>query len=139
MSCKMKIEQLKEAVAWGDDEVKSGECVRATARPSWQRVIGPFTAPLSPPADKELLLRSQEEVQRLQRRAGRHQEKRDKIERHNWRLGELLERRSRELQSRLGQLAAQRRKHILELTTHIFPTLEEKQGSRSEFRTRYQG
>ncbi|KAK2892326.1 beclin 1-associated autophagy-related key regulator [Channa argus] len=103
MSCKMKIEQLKEAVAWGNEEVKS---------------------------DKELLLRSQEESQRLQRRAGRHQEKRDKIERHNRRLGELLERRGRDLQNRLNQLAALRREHILELTTHIFPTQEEKQGSR---------
>lgn len=83
------------------------------------------------PIDKELLLRSQEEAQRLQRRAGRHQEKRDKIERHNRRLGELLEKRSRELQSRLSQLAGLRREHILELTTHIFPTQEEKQGSRS--------
>ena len=27
MSCKMKIEQLKEAVAWGSEEVKSGESV----------------------------------------------------------------------------------------------------------------
>uniref|UniRef100_UPI003AAF2B1E beclin 1-associated autophagy-related key regulator n=1 Tax=Centroberyx gerrardi TaxID=166262 RepID=UPI003AAF2B1E len=103
MSCKMKIEQLKEAITWGNEEVKS---------------------------DKDLLLRSQEESQRLQRRAGRHQEKRDKIERHNRRLGELLERRGRELQGRLGQLAALRRQHILELTTHIFPTQEEKQGSR---------
>uniref|UniRef100_A0A3B4ZGR8 Autophagy related 14 n=1 Tax=Stegastes partitus TaxID=144197 RepID=A0A3B4ZGR8_9TELE len=102
MSCKMKIEQLKEAVAWGNEEVKN----------------------------KELLVRSQEEAQRLQRRAVRHQEKRDKIERHNRRLGELLERRSKEQQSRLSQLAALRREHILELTTHIFPTQEEKQGSR---------
>eukprot|EP00064_Thunnus_orientalis_P019585 superscaffoldBa00004961_g19708 len=103
MSCKMKIEQLKEAVAWGNEEMKS---------------------------DKGVLLRSQEESQRLQRRAGRHQEKRDKIERHNRRLGELLERRSRELLVRLGQLAALRRENILELTTHIFPTQEEKLGSR---------
>uniref|UniRef100_G3NIP0 Autophagy related 14 n=1 Tax=Gasterosteus aculeatus aculeatus TaxID=481459 RepID=G3NIP0_GASAC len=103
MSCKMKIEQLKEAVAGGNAEVKG---------------------------DKELLLRCQEESQRLQRRAGRHQEKRDKIERHNGRLGDLLERRSRELQGRLGQLAALRRDHILELTTHIFHTQEDKQGSR---------
>ncbi|XP_028993876.1 beclin 1-associated autophagy-related key regulator isoform X2 [Betta splendens] len=103
MSCKMKIEQLKEAVAWGSKEVKS---------------------------DKELLLLSQGESQRLQHRAGRHQEKRDKIERHNRRLGELLEKRSKDLQSRLSQLADLRREHILELTTHIFPTQEEKQGSR---------
>uniref|UniRef100_A0A3Q3JHM5 Autophagy related 14 n=1 Tax=Monopterus albus TaxID=43700 RepID=A0A3Q3JHM5_MONAL len=102
MSCTMKIRQLKEAVAWANEELKN----------------------------KELLQHSQEESQRLQRRAGRHQEKRDKIERHNRRLGELLERRSRELQSRLSQLAALRREHILELTTHMFPTQEEKQGSR---------
>ncbi|KAM4723228.1 beclin 1-associated autophagy-related key regulator isoform 1-T1 [Anableps anableps] len=103
MLFKIKSEQLKEAVAWGNEEVKSY---------------------------RDLLLRSQEETQRLQRRAGRHQEKRDKIERHNRRLVELLERRSREHQSKLSQLAALRREHILELTTHIFPMQEEKQGSR---------
>lgn len=103
MSCRMKIEQLKEAVAAANEEVKG---------------------------DKELLLRSQDEAQRLQRRAGRHQDKRDKIERHNRRLGELLDRRGRELQSKLGQLAELRRGHILELSTHIFPTQEDKQGSR---------
>ncbi|XP_076022176.1 beclin 1-associated autophagy-related key regulator [Genypterus blacodes] len=103
MSCKMKIKQLKEAITWGNEEVKS---------------------------DKDLLLHSQEESQRLQRRAGRHQEKRDKIKRHNRRLGELLDRRSKELHVRLGQLGALRREHILELTTFIFPTQEEKQGSR---------
>lgn len=93
---------------------------------------GLTAAAVSPPAtDKELLLRSQEEAQRLQRRAGRHQEKRDKIERHNRRLGELLERRTRELQNKLSQLAALRREHILELTSRIFPMQEEKQGSRS--------
>uniref|UniRef100_A0A3P9IJV4 Autophagy related 14 n=1 Tax=Oryzias latipes TaxID=8090 RepID=A0A3P9IJV4_ORYLA len=92
-----------EPVAWGNEEVKN---------------------------DKELLLRSQEEAQRLQRRAVRHQEKRDKIERHNRRLGELLERRARELQNKLSQLAALRREHTLELTTRIFPMQEEKQGSR---------
>ncbi|KAM6973454.1 beclin 1-associated autophagy-related key regulator [Aplochiton taeniatus] len=103
MSCKMKIEQLKEAIGCGNEEVKSG---------------------------KELLLRSQDESQRLQRRASRHQEKRDKINRHNRRLGELLEKRGKELQGRLEQLAGVRRGHIMELTTHICPTQEEKQGSR---------
>ncbi|XP_067099016.1 beclin 1-associated autophagy-related key regulator [Osmerus mordax] len=103
MSCKMKIEQLKEAICGGNEEVKSG---------------------------KELQLRSQEESQRLQRRASRHQEKRDKIDRHNRRLGELLEKRGRELQARLELLAEVRRGHILELTTHIFLTQEDKQGSR---------
>ncbi|XP_047201893.1 beclin 1-associated autophagy-related key regulator [Girardinichthys multiradiatus] len=103
MLFKIKIEQLKEAVAWGNGEVKH---------------------------NREVLLRSQEEALRLQRRAVRHQEKRDKIERHNRRLGELLERRNREHQSKLSQLAALRREHILELTTHIFTMQEEKQGSR---------
>ncbi|MCJ8736810.1 hypothetical protein PDJAM_G00016670 [Pangasius djambal] len=108
MSCKMKIEQLKEAICSGNEEVKSG---------------------------KDLLLRSQEEGQRLQRRASRHQEKRDKIERHNRRLSELLEKRNKELQSRLEALAEVRRDHILELTTYIFPTQEEKQGSRDPAET----
>ncbi|KAI7804995.1 beclin 1-associated autophagy-related key regulator, partial [Triplophysa rosa] len=103
MSCKMKIQQMKEAFCTGNEEVKSG---------------------------RELLLRSQEEGQRLQRRASRHQEKRDKIKRHNQKLGELLEKRSKELQGRLEALAEVRREHILELTTHIFRIQEEKQGSR---------
>ncbi|XP_006800653.1 beclin 1-associated autophagy-related key regulator [Neolamprologus brichardi] len=103
MSCKMKVEQLKEAVAWGNEEARH---------------------------DNERLSRCQEDVQRLQRRAVRHGEKRDKIERHNRRLGELMEKRSRDLQSRLSQLAALRREHIRDLTTHIFPMQEEKLGSR---------
>ncbi|KAM8833129.1 beclin 1-associated autophagy-related key regulator [Synchiropus picturatus] len=103
MSCKIKIEQLKEAVARGNEEVKS---------------------------ERELLLRSQEDGQRLQRRASRHQQKEEKIERHNRRLGELMERRRSELQERLETLAALRREHIAELTRHIFPIQEEKQGSR---------
>uniref|UniRef100_A0A3Q0T4B5 Autophagy related 14 n=1 Tax=Amphilophus citrinellus TaxID=61819 RepID=A0A3Q0T4B5_AMPCI len=102
MSCKMKVEQLKEAVAWGGEEAKNNE----------------------------RLSRCQEDVQRLQRRAIRHSEKRDKIERHNRRLGELMEKRGRDLQSRLSQLATLRREHIRELTSHIFPMQEEKQGSR---------
>ncbi|XP_014881457.1 beclin 1-associated autophagy-related key regulator-like [Poecilia latipinna] len=104
MLFKKKRDQLKEAVAWGNEEVKSY---------------------------RELLLRSQEETQRLQRRAGRHQEKRDKIDRHNRRLVELLERRSREQHNKLSQLAALRRDHIQELITHIFHMQEEKQSSRS--------
>ncbi|XP_056446916.1 beclin 1-associated autophagy-related key regulator isoform X1 [Gadus chalcogrammus] len=99
MACKMKIEQLKEAVAWGNEEVCSG---------------------------KELLLRSQEESGRLQRRASRHQEKRDKMERHTRRLAELLERRGRELGQRLESLAQVRREQVLDLTAHVFPTREDK-------------
>ncbi|PWA20736.1 hypothetical protein CCH79_00020349 [Gambusia affinis] len=103
MLFKKRRDQLKEAVAWGNEEVKSY---------------------------RELLLRSQEETQRLQRRAGRHQEKRDKIDRHNCRLVELLERRSREQHNKLSQLAALRRDHIQELIMHIFHMQEEKQSSR---------
>ncbi|XP_054881865.1 beclin 1-associated autophagy-related key regulator [Poeciliopsis prolifica] len=103
MLFKKKRDQLKEAVAWGNEEVKSY---------------------------RELLLRSQEETQRLQRRAGRHQEKRDKIDRHNRRLVELLERRSHEQDKKFSQLAALRRDHIQELITHIFHMQEEKQSSR---------
>lgn len=83
-----------------------------------------------PAADSELLLHSQEERQRLQRRAGRHQEKLDRIDRHNRRLGDLLERRGRDLQATLSKLAALRREHITELTIYIFPMKEEKQGNR---------
>lgn len=86
--------------------------------------------PLPPAADSELLQQSQEEGQRLQRRAGRHQEKLDKIDRHNRRLGDLLERRGRDLQATLSKLAALRREHITELTIYIFPMKEEKQGNR---------
>lgn len=108
MSCRMKIEQLKEAICSGNEEVKSS---------------------------KDVLLRSQEESQRLQRRAGRHQDKRDKIARHNRRLTELLDKRNKELQSTLEALAEVRRGHILELTTYIFPTQEEKHGSRDPAET----
>ncbi|XP_077394141.1 beclin 1-associated autophagy-related key regulator isoform X1 [Festucalex cinctus] len=81
-------------------------------------------------SDQELLLLSQEERQRLQRRASRHQQKREKLERHNRRLRDMLERRGRELSERLAQLAATRRHHVAELMAHIFPTREEKACSR---------
>ncbi|XP_072320343.1 beclin 1-associated autophagy-related key regulator [Eucyclogobius newberryi] len=105
MSSKGKIQQLKEAVSLGNDQVKS---------------------------DCEVLTRSQEDVQRLQRRAGRHQEKRDKIERHNKRLTDLKEKRSKDLTSRLEQLSEARRIHVQELTSHIFPLQEDKHSSRDE-------
>lgn len=98
--------------------------------PHRPRLLPQATPPLPLAADSELLLRSQEERQRLQRRAGRHQEKLDRIERHRRRLGELLERRERELEARLEELAELRREHIRELTSHIFPMKEEKQGNR---------
>lgn len=130
MSCRMKIEQLREAVALGVQEKKSGGCRSGAHPPLPPCPHTPQSNSLFLSSDKDRLQRSQEECQRLQRRASRHQEKRDKIERHNRRLGELLERRSRELQVRLDQLGALRREHIVELSTHIFPTQEDKQGGR---------
>ncbi|KAM9328092.1 beclin 1-associated autophagy-related key regulator [Pholidichthys leucotaenia] len=103
MSCKMRIKQLKEAVSFDSDELKK---------------------------DSAHMLHTQEDVQRLERRAIRHQEKRDKIKHHNQRLGDLQEKRGQELQSRLSQLGELRKEHIWELTTHIFPIKEDKQGSR---------
>lgn len=105
MSSRGKVQQLREAVALGNDQLKN---------------------------DTEFLLRSQEEVQRLQRRAVRHQEKRDKIERHNKRLSELREKRSKELGVRLQNLGDVRREHIQELTTHIFTLQEDKHCSRED-------
>lgn len=133
MSCRMTIEQLKDSVCGCKSQLKSGE---SPSRPpagsahSQRHRLPPLTPPPPPAADSELLLRSQEERQRLQRRAGRHQEKLDRIERHKRRLGDLLERRERDLQNRLEELAGLRREHIAELTTHIFPMKEEKQGNR---------
>lgn len=105
MSSRGKVQQLKEAVALGNDQLKN---------------------------DAEFLLRSQEEVQRLQRRAVRHQEKRDKIERHNKRLSELREKRSKELSVRLQNLGDVRRDHIHELTSHIFTLQEDKHCNRED-------
>lgn len=105
MSSRGKVQQLKEAVALGNDQLKN---------------------------DTEFLLRSQEEVQRLQRRAVRHQEKRDKIERHNKRLSELRDKRNKELSGRLNNLGELRREHITEVTSHIFTLQEDKHSSREE-------
>uniref|UniRef100_A0AAV2JD66 Uncharacterized protein n=1 Tax=Knipowitschia caucasica TaxID=637954 RepID=A0AAV2JD66_KNICA len=105
MSSKGRILQLKEAVSVTKEQLKS-EC--------------------------SLLLRSQDEVQRLQRRAARHQEKRDKIERHNRRLTELQDKRLRELTSRLDLLSQCRRDHVHEVSTHIFTLQEDKPSSREE-------
>lgn len=130
MSCRMTIEQLKGSVCGCRSQLKSGECATSSQVSCRLRLPPQATPPLPPAADSELLLRSQEERQRLQRRAGRHQDKLDKIDRHRRRLGELMERRERELQLRLEELAELRREHISELTTHIFPMKEEKQGNR---------
>ncbi|CAF87919.1 unnamed protein product, partial [Tetraodon nigroviridis] len=103
MACRRTVQQLKDSVCGCRSQLRS---------------------------DSELLLRSQEERHGLQRRAGRHQDKLERIERHRRRLGDLLERRGRELEARLAQLAALRREHAAELTTHIFPMKEERQGNR---------
>ncbi|KAG7277779.1 hypothetical protein CRUP_023067 [Coryphaenoides rupestris] len=103
MSCKMKIEQLKEAVAWGNQEVTSGRQGSAPALPGGERASA---AP---------------------GRASR--EKRDKMERHTRRLAEVLERSARELQQRLQALAQVRREQVLELTAHVFPTQEEERAA----------
>lgn len=105
MSSRGKVQQLKEAVALSNDQLKN---------------------------DGDLLLHSQEEVQRLQRRAVRHQEKRDKIERHNKRLSELREKRNKDLNIRLQNLGDVRKEHIKELTTHIFSLQEDKPNNREE-------
>ncbi|MBN3278196.1 BAKOR regulator, partial [Polyodon spathula] len=103
MSCRMRSEQLREAICCGNEEAK---------------------------CNRELLSRCQDDAQRLARRAQRHQEKKEKIERHNRRLGELVEKRGREVQARLAQLATVRCEHTLELTAHIFNIQEDKQGTR---------
>lgn len=105
MSSRGKVQQLKEAVALGNNQLNN---------------------------DGDLLLRSQEELQRLQRRAVRHQEKRDKIERHNRRLSELRDKRNKELATRLTQLGEVRREHIQELTRHIFSLQEDKHCGRED-------
>lgn len=129
MSCRMTIDQLKESISGCKNQLKSGE--RQGSSQSSPAGSASSYEPLPPAAaDSELLLHSQEERQRLQRRAGRHQEKFDRIDRHNRRLGDLLERRGRDLQATLSKLAALRREHIMELTIYIFPMKEEKQGNR---------
>lgn len=49
MSCKMKIEQLKEAVAGGNDEVKSGESVWLFYSQFNVRKVSNVTAPRTAP------------------------------------------------------------------------------------------
>uniref|UniRef100_A0A8D0GAC4 Autophagy related 14 n=1 Tax=Sphenodon punctatus TaxID=8508 RepID=A0A8D0GAC4_SPHPU len=99
MSCKMRIEQLKQTICKEHEE---------TAKSS------------------EWLLKIKEENQKLYRRALRHQDKKEKIQRHNRRLGDLVEKRSYELRSQQEHLANLRRSHILELTSVIFPIEEVK-------------
>lgn len=80
--------------------------------------------------DTEGLLRVKDENQKLNRRAQRHQEKKEKIQRHNRRLGDLVEKKNCDLKTQHEHLADLRRSHILELTSVIFPIEEVKTGMR---------
>uniref|UniRef100_A0A8D2MAV3 Autophagy related 14 n=1 Tax=Zonotrichia albicollis TaxID=44394 RepID=A0A8D2MAV3_ZONAL len=103
MSCKMRIEQLKQTICKENDEM-----TRHT----------------------EGLLRIKEENQKHYRRAQRHQEKKEKIQKHNRKLGDLVEKKSYELKTQYEHLANLRRAHILELTSVIFPMEEVKTSMR---------
>uniref|UniRef100_A0A8C0J0G2 Autophagy related 14 n=1 Tax=Chelonoidis abingdonii TaxID=106734 RepID=A0A8C0J0G2_CHEAB len=103
MSCKMRIEQLKQTICKENDEMSRSS---------------------------EGLLRIKDENQKLYRRAQRHQEKKEKIQRHNRKLGDLVEKKNYDLRSQHEHLANLRRSHILELTSVIFPIEAVKTGMR---------
>ncbi|XP_028935184.1 beclin 1-associated autophagy-related key regulator [Ornithorhynchus anatinus] len=103
MSCKMRIEQLKQTICKGNEEMTK---------------------------NSEGLAKTLEKNQKLSCRAQRHQEKKEKIQRHNRKLGELVERKSEELRGRRARLADLRRDHVLELTSVIFPIDQVKTGPR---------
>ncbi|KAJ1104543.1 hypothetical protein NDU88_001953 [Pleurodeles waltl] len=99
MSCQMRIEQLKETICNGSEAITK---------------------------DSEKLIKMKEDNQKLYRRAQRHLEKKEKIQRHNRRLGDLVDKRNNDLRTQHAQLADIRRSHILELTSFIFPVAEVK-------------
>ncbi|XP_023382564.1 beclin 1-associated autophagy-related key regulator [Pteropus vampyrus] len=103
MSCKMRIEQLKQTICKGNEEMKK---------------------------NSEGLLKTKEKNQKLYTRAQRHQEKKEKIQRHNRKLGDLVEKKTIDLRSHYERLANLRRSRILELTSVIFPIEEVKTGVR---------
>lgn len=80
--------------------------------------------------DSEGLLKNKEKNQKLYSRAQRHQEKKEKIQRHNRKLGDLVEKKTIDLKSHYERLARLRRSHILELTSIIFPIDEVKTSGR---------
>ncbi|RMB98566.1 hypothetical protein DUI87_24782 [Hirundo rustica rustica] len=112
MSCKMRIEQLKQTICKENDEM-----TRRKGR-VWDYEY------------TEGLLRIKEENQKHYRRAQRHQEKKEKIQRHNKKLGDLVEKKTYELKTQYEHLANLRRTHILELTSVIFPIEEVKTSMR---------
>lgn len=103
MSCKMRIEQLKQTICKGNEEMKK---------------------------NSEGLLKNKEKNQKLYSRAQRHQEKKEKIQRHNRKLGDLVEKKTSDLREHYDRLACLRRLHILELTSVIFPMDEVKTSGR---------
>ncbi|KAM6204620.1 beclin 1-associated autophagy-related key regulator isoform 1-T1 [Sarcoramphus papa] len=103
MSCKMRIEQLKQTICKENDEMTR---------------------------HAEGLLRIKEENQKHYRRAQRHQEKKEKIQRLNRKLGDLVEKKTYDLKTQYEHLANLRRTHILELTSVIFPIEEVKTSMR---------
>lgn len=80
--------------------------------------------------DSEGLLKNKEKNQKLYSRAQRHQEKKEKIQRHNRKLGDLVEKKTSDLREHYDRLACLRRLHILELTSVIFPMDEVKTSGR---------
>ncbi|XP_040267780.1 beclin 1-associated autophagy-related key regulator [Bufo bufo] len=103
MSCKMRIEQLKQSIWIGNEEIAK---------------------------NSELLSKSKKYNQELYLRSHRHQEKKEKIQRRNHKLSVVVEKRNKDLKSRHAELASLRRSHILELTSVIFPIGEVKNVTR---------
>lgn len=81
-------------------------------------------------SDAELVCKNQEDNQKLHRRAQRHNEKKDKIQRHIYKLSDLVEKKNTEFMNRQEHLARNRWTHILELTRVIFPLQEVKTAMR---------
>uniref|UniRef100_A0A8C5MVS8 Autophagy related 14 n=2 Tax=cellular organisms TaxID=131567 RepID=A0A8C5MVS8_9ANUR len=94
MSCKMRIEQLKQSICTGNEEIAK---------------------------NSEQLLKFREENQKLYRRAQWHQEKMEKIQKRTCKLSEVVDRKTCVLTSKHVDLAGLRRSYILELTSFIFP------------------
>nr|DBA14374.1 TPA: hypothetical protein GDO54_005355 [Pyxicephalus adspersus] len=94
MSCEMRIKQLKQSISNGKEEIAKNSELMSKARKY----------------NQELYLRNQ-----------RHQEKKEKIQRRNYKLSLIVEKRDKDLKNRHGELACLRRSHILELTSVIFP------------------
>lgn len=96
--------------------------VHSSQEPSLEIIVGCDLFIL----DSEGLLKTKEKNQKLYTRAQRHQEKKEKIQRHNRKLGDLVEKKTTDLRGHYERLANLRRSHILELTSVISPIEEVK-------------